>query len=158
MRCRIIIQSACYFGNNYLTLLISSSRCLGQQPAGQHGPDRRPGGSVREGSLQSQGQVRQAFLRDGLQQGILQQRQLRPRTCWSWSDPGNIWHRHGTGRYLGAFCGQHQHRSIVIGVVGIIQSNPQLFQLSHLSKASFPLHTARCTQLAEFLLTTCLMR
>ena len=99
MPCRLIISSAYYLENNYLTLLlISSSRCLGQQPASQYGSDRRPGGSVREGSLQSQDQVRPSFLWDGLQQGVLQQRQLCPRSCRAWTDPGYLRHCHGTGQ------------------------------------------------------------
>ena len=66
---------------------------------------------MRKGSLQSQDQVRPAFLRDGLQQGILQQRQLCPRPCRTGTDSGYLRHRHGTGQ-SGGGCGFSQTESI----------------------------------------------
>ena len=133
MPCRIIILTGRYFENNYLTILtISSSRCLGQQPASQYGSDWGPGGSVREGSLQSQGQVRQAFLRDGLQQGILQQRQLCPRPCRTWTDSGYLRHRHGTGQWGGG-CGFSQTESIGNMLSAACTGAPGKYDLAWLS-------------------------
>ena len=40
----------------------------------------------------------QALLRDGVLQGSLQQHQLCPRALRAGTDPGDIRHRHGTGR------------------------------------------------------------
>ena len=67
---------------------------------------------MREGSLPSQDQVRPTFLRDGLQQGILQQRQLCPRPCRPRTDPGYLRHRHGTGQ-----CGSVLVSGLVVVVV-----------------------------------------
>ena len=68
-------------------------------PASQHGSNKRPASSVRKRPDESSSPFWSTLLWNGIQQGLLQQCQLRTRPSWSWTNASYLWYRDGPGNW-----------------------------------------------------------
>ena len=66
---------------------------------GKYGSDQGSSSSVRKRPDESPSCLWSTLLRNGLQQRLLQQRQLCPRPLWSWTDTSYLWYRDGPGNW-----------------------------------------------------------